>query len=122
MTTDQLRKSITLTNWAMNSQGICMDFYFLETNYEKSIHHIFLPITRAAEYLQQIGEIDILSEKPLTIVWVDKEYTWEQFIKEYNFSQYDAFRLVVKYEYEKVLANDVAMLEMDKAIEALKNI
>ncbi len=46
--------------------------------------------------------------------------SWEEIHKTYKLSQYDAICLVVRHEYKKSLENDMNLLEIDKALEALQ--
>lgn len=121
MTTDQLRKSITVKAWMIDTDRIDISYDYIDTNSKKHELTIFLPANRAAHFLSSYGDIDVVSNDPLTIVWDDKEYIWEQFALKYKLSQYEALRIAIAYEYEKHLESDVNLLEMDAAIAAIKN-
>jgi len=120
MTTEQLRKEIIVCHWALHAKGISIRYY----KYSES-DPIWLELIpeEAAIQLQAIGSIHSWVAEPFYIYTEeDKKVNWTAFYNNFIFSQWEALTLVIRHEMEKELEKDATLLEMDKAIEALKNI
>jgi hypothetical protein len=107
MTTEQIRKSIHTTWYGIFENGIRVEYTWHDTRDSKGTQRtLTLLSTEAIEELKAMGEIEIEDWK-----WVSDNYI---------LSQYDAIQLVIRHEYAKSLDNDITLLEMDKALDALK--
>lgn len=118
MTIDQLRKNITVKTWMIDTDGIDISYRIIGEDSKPTEQSIFLSIERSCQLLIQVGEIDIIPGNPFKIVWNDKEYLWEEFALWYKLCQWEALRIAIAYEYEKII--EVEMLEMDTTFKALQ--
>jgi hypothetical protein len=118
MTTEQLRKVIKVTDWNLNSTGLTVS-YEREDHAPKSLHLILSPQETLKE-LSIVGSIEEVNEPGLMAFWRSCWYYWPQIILNYKLGQWEALLIAIRHESAKELNNDVAMLEMDSAIEALK--
>lgn len=125
MTTHEIRKNIMVNNWSAAENGISI-VYNIRTAQNKQWKpgHLYLSKAGSLRYLMGLGEIDnyITHPENNTVVTIDGEsISWEYFIGEWQFSQYDALMITIKYEENKALENAMNILEMDSAVTALKN-
>lgn len=123
MTTEQLRKEITVRNWYISADGIYIEYWRHTT-----ISELQLNPEESAYQLSAIGSIESWTkdENGLQLRWeefIDRTVTWgwNVFHLTFKLSQWEALTLAIRYESEKELQNDANLLEMDKIIEALKN-
>jgi hypothetical protein len=123
MTTEQLRKEITVSHWNINIEGISIRYY---KNSESDPIWLKLTPEESARELCAIGSIDEVSEGGIFNNLMLREGTvsrnWNGFIKEFKLCQWEALTLAIRHEMNLETEKDVNLLEMDKAIEALKNI
>jgi len=118
MTTEQLRKEISVYNFGLSKIGIYVGY--AQNGVTKTL--TFTPEETAIQ-LQAIGSIHSWVAEPFYIyIEEDKKVNWTAFYKNFVFSQWEALTLVIRHELGKELEKDTNLLEMDKAIEALKNI
>lgn len=127
MTTEQIRKSITVTDFNLSETGICIKYTTTPsddaTRFEKTLS---MPPLQSIIELEKIGSINKFEGNPyIRIFWDSPKGTpldayWEQFCTVFTLCQYEAITLVVRHEYEKHLLSDINLLELDKALEALK--
>mgnify|MGYP001565878748 FL=1 len=111
MTTEEIRKQVMVTNWHIKSEGL--HIVYQKWNNESlffEYQDLKIPPEEALKELYAICSID------------EKTDNWHWVHSHYILSQWDALNLVIRHEYKKSLEQDSNMLEMDKAIEALKNI
>jgi hypothetical protein len=124
MTTDQIRKNITVMGFVLIETGIYISY--VNSCYSKNkVRNLNLSPNESLASLKQIGAIDEFEANPINIFWESPKGTaiqckWEEFWTTFTFSQYEAITLVVRHEYEQYLQSDLTLLEMDKALEALK--
>jgi hypothetical protein len=126
MTTEQLRKEITVSHWNINIEGISIRYY---KNSESDPIWLKLTPEESARELEAIGSIDSFELHgaksifgSLMINHGNTSQNWNSFIKEFKLCQWEALTLAIRHEMNLETEKDVNLLEMDKAIEALKNI
>jgi len=116
MTTDKLRRLIDVSVYYFTPQGIEINYgfnkerFFLKLNVLNSLEHL-----TATNLLDDYSGVTLLGNADGT--WL----TWDELISNNKLSQWDALNIVIRYENEKYILQDTNLLEMDKAIEALKN-
>lgn len=126
MTTEQLRKNITVKGFSLSRIGIYITYTCKPSNskhYERTLNLDPVPSLTS---LEQIGAIKKFEANPLKIWWDSIKGTplvadWPVFVQYFIFSQYEAITLVVRHEYEQSLKSDMNLLEIDKTLEALKD-
>lgn len=122
MTTEQLRKEITVNYYHITNAGIYVVYFYALKN---EIRYLHLNPEECARQLSAIGSIDSWESQPFRIFsseWGDDPQDWITFAKTFKLSQWEALTLAIRHEYEKELEKDANLLEIDTAIEALKNI
>jgi hypothetical protein len=124
MTTEALRKVIKVTYWMIGEKGLSIS-YVREDHNPQSLHLILDPEETVKELLC-IGSIEAfdLGEK-IQVRWEEfpnkfVTWGWPVFILGFKLCQWEALSIVIRHEEEKELANDMNMLELDAAIDALK--
>jgi hypothetical protein len=125
MTTEQIRKNITVTDFRILNNGIYIDYWnkpLNVANFQKTLN--LTPIQAITE-LEKIGSIKRFDANPMRIWWDSPkgaacDARWEQFCTTFILSQYEAITLVVRHEYEQSLKSDMNLLELDKTLEALR--
>lgn len=125
MTTEQIRKNITVTGFRINDIGICIDYWSKPLHTANFQRNLQLTPVQSLTELEKIGSINRFTANPIRVWWdspkgTPLEATWELFLTTFYLSQYEALTLIVRHEYEQSLKNDMHLLEMDKALEALK--
>lgn len=91
MTTDQIRKSVKVTDYFKNHTGIYIRYQWNDTTIGKSESKMLsLTPEDSIKYLKTIGEVDDLE------LW-----QWEDFISEYKISQWDALNIVIRHEFKR---------------------
>lgn len=123
MTTEQLRKEITVSSYRLHDEGIYIGY-----SRKNDTKHLTLNPEECAFQLSAIGSIESWSngELGLQLQWEDVlnrsvTWSWNVFCLSFKLSQWEALTLAIRHEAEKELEKDSNLLEMDKAIEALKN-
>jgi len=116
MTTDKLRRLIEVTNYHFKDDGILIRYWFLNESFVLQLNIISsLEHLTATNLLDDYNGVTLLGNADGT--WI----TWEELISNNKLSQWDALNIAIRYEEEKQILKDSNLLEMDKAIEALKN-
>lgn len=121
MTTEALRKVIMVTTWSLTKEGLTIS-YVREDHNPKSLHLILTP-AEATRELTAIGEIDsaeYYGGDKVIINYNNGSCVWNGFIGIYKLCQWEALSIAIRHEAKKELSNDINMLEMDSAIDALK--
>lgn len=117
MTTEQLRKEIKVVSYGIFDTGIYIGY-----TCKGGTKHIALDPEESARQLSAIGSIDSYRTDIVFSINMDGlDFNWTTFLINFKLSQWEALTLAIRYEAEKELENDANLLEMDKAIEALKN-
>lgn len=123
MTTEQLRKEITVYSYGIYDKGIYIGY-----TRKGDTKHLTLDPEECARQLSAIGSIESWSngELGLQLRWeevINRSVTWgwNVFYLSFKLSQWEALTLAIRHEYEKELEKDANLLELDTAIEALKN-
>jgi len=115
MTTDKLRRLIHVSVFYYTNEGIEIKYILNSESF-----CLKLNIISSFEYLTATNLLDDYNGANLTGN-IDGEWiSWDKLICN-NLSQWDALNIAIRYEEEKQILNDSNLLEMDKAIEALKN-
>ena len=126
MTTDQIRKNVTVNKFHVSTDGIFITYINKPigiATYELTLN---LNKFQSAIALERIGSINKFEANPHLRIWWDSpkgaalDAYWEQFCTTFTLSQYEAITLVVRHEYEQSLQSDMNLLEIDKALEALR--
>jgi hypothetical protein len=121
MTTEALRKDIYVTGWRLTDAGLTIS-YERETHLPKSLHLILSPDETIRE-LTVIGSIDsaeYYGGSHMAINYNEACYSWNGILEVYKTCQWEALSIAIRHEEVKELANDMSMLELDSAINALK--
>ena len=111
MTTKQIRKNVKVRKWSLKPHGIFISY--LKWNDQSLM----------MEY-QSLGLSPEESIKELHAMWQIDDHTdnYEWVKSNIILSQWYALNLVIGHEYRKSLVSDMNMLDIDKSLEALKNI
>lgn len=121
MTTEALRKIITVRGWMIVPDGISVSYERIEENQSK-IFHLLLSSEETAHALLSMACIDgyLLENGTLIIEYEGVNYTWGNFAIIYRTCQWEALTIAIRHEAEKELKNDMNMLELDSALSALR--
>jgi hypothetical protein len=124
MTTEQLRKQIHVLEYNLNDKGIKIEYVrYTDTDELGTKKTLFLNSEETARQLSIIGSIDSWSDEIVFSINMDGyDMNWVTFLLNFELSQYEALTLAIRHEMEIELKKDSNLLEMDKTIEALKNI
>lgn len=124
MTTEEIRKVIIVRNWVLTPHGLSIDY---DRTDEKGLSSsLFLSPEKTLKELSIVGSVEdyILEgnnkEWPSKAFMNDEWYSFPQLIGIYRMCQWEALSIVIRHEEEKELANDMNMLELDAALNALK--
>jgi hypothetical protein len=108
MTTEQIRKNIHVAGYGLYDLGLKVSYTWYSTRNEKGEERTLILVRpEALEELNAMGEVNTND--------------WEWIADNYNLSQWDALNLVIRHEYRQSVKSDTSMLEIDKALEELKN-
>jgi hypothetical protein len=121
MTTEALRKVIKVTYWMLGEKGISIS-YEREDSTPSSLHLILSPADSVRE-LTVIGSIDsaeYYGGNNIVINYNEGSCRWEGFLGIFKLCQFEALQIAILHEAMKDLDNDIDMLEMDSALNALK--
>jgi hypothetical protein len=123
MTTEQLRKQIHVLEYNLNDKGIKIEYVrYTDVDELGTKKTLWLTPEGSARQLSAIGSIDSYKEDAFHLFWKGNHYSWEMFVPEFTLSQWEALTLTIRHEMGKEIEKDSNLLEMDKTIEALKNI
>jgi len=123
MTTEYIRKNIKVMGYSISNIGIYITYFFGDNlNLTRTID---LPPLQAIIALERLGAISRFEVNPTRIWWdspkgAPMDAPWEIFCETFTFSQYEAISIAVRHEYEKSLDADRSILELVKALEALR--
>ncbi len=119
MTTEELIKVIEVTAWIMHPIGLSISYQRTDSKLD---FDIIIPKEETIRGLSAMACIDDyrLVDNEWIIEVNGTPYTWNNFALTYKSCQLEALTLAIFYESEKELANDMNMLELDSAINALK--
>jgi len=125
MTTDQIKKQVSVNIYTISDTGLFITYHINKTAETHSIEHYRLSPIQTLHQLERIGSIRRFEVNPIKVYWESikgaaVESDWEQFHQLFTLSQHEALSLVIRHEYEKSLESDMNLLEIDKALEALK--
>lgn len=126
MTTEQIRKSIHVNYYGISDTGIFITYTTTKSSETYSPEHVKLSPIQTLQQLERIGSITKFDANPIKVWWETPKGTsiecgWDEFHATFTLSQYEAITLVVRHEYEQSLKGDMDLLEIDKALEALKH-
>lgn len=118
MTTEQLRKVIKVTHWKLTEKGLTISYYRYDIKPTK--RHIILNPATTLKELSVVGSIEDVNEHAEMGMIKGRWLHYANLIKTYEFCQWEALSLVLRHEAEQELNNDINMLELDSALNALK--
>lgn len=119
MTTEQLRKLIKVTDWSLHENGLTIS-YLRDDSHPKDLHLILDKVDTARE-LSIVGSIDEVSVIDVIVIKIDGNWhTFTEMIEVYKMCQWEALAIAIRHEATKELTNDMNMLELNSAIDALK--
>jgi len=120
MTTELSRKVVTVTNWSLNHKGMTVSYERTDGKLPKTLHLILSPV-ETARYLYSMACIDGYKDTTELMIQNDGvSYSWGNFALNYKTCQWEALQIAIWHEAEKELENNINMLELDSAINALK--
>jgi len=114
MTLDKIRRLITVLEYTFHPAGIEIKYRM-----HGEIHVLKLNITSSLSHLDLNSVIDSVEGE--TAIIDDKQYSWGLLITTHTLSQWDALNIVARYEYGGEIEKDSNLLEIDRALAALKN-
>jgi hypothetical protein len=125
MTTEQIRKRITVTRFDILDTGIFILYLDKSEPPGKDNKVLRLAPIESIIALRSIGSINKFEANPIMVWWdtpkgTSVSGTWYDLCATFVLSQYEAITLVVLHLYEESLKSDINLLEMDKALEALR--
>jgi hypothetical protein len=124
MTTESLRKVITVTAWSLTEIGLTISY--TRTDSMPIIRHLILSFADTLRELSIVGSVDEIEESTTghhaaringTFIWYSQRY----FHQEYKICQWEALSIAIRHEEGKELANDMSMLEIDSALAAINH-
>lgn len=113
-----------VTTWSLTKDGLTIS-YVREDHNPKALH-LILTSDETLKELSIVGSLEdfILQgnnkDWPSKAFMNDQWYAFPQFAELYKMCQWEALAIAIRHEEEKELANDMNMLELDAAINALK--
>ncbi len=121
MTTEALRKVITVRNWVLTHKGLSVSYERTDAMPYKEFHWILSPEgTLRALYTQSCIDFYSLVDDEWIVEMNGASYTWDNFAANYRTCQWEALQIAINHEASKELDKDMNMLELDAAINALK--
>ncbi len=127
MTNDKLRKQIHVVEYNLTKEGIEIKYIrFTDGDELGTKKTIWLNPEETARQLSIICSIDSWESQPFQI-YIDNvndtfPVDWITFSAKFILSQWEALTLAIRHEMSIEIEKDSNLLEMDKAIEALRNI
>lgn len=119
MTIHTLRNLITITDWKLTELGVTVS-YTRSDQKDKQLHCIIEPVD-VLRGLNGHASIDNYAVDPLRAMEGACTYRWEYFATHYHLSQWDALNLVISQVLGMETEKEMEGLELDAAINALKN-
>lgn len=121
MTTETLRKAIIVTKWNFNHKGMTVSYERTDGKLPKELHLILSP-EETARRLDSMACIDgfHFDGAELVIEVNGASFSWDNFALNYKTCQWEALNIAINHEAGKELENDMNMIELDSAINALK--
>jgi hypothetical protein len=107
-----------VTNWEIRLDGIIIIYNRNKAPYV----HVYDKPEECANALRSISSIDeyVHDDRGLILKNDDKEYGWAAYVEKCGLCQWEALSLAILHEAEKDLYADVNLMEIDKAIEAIR--
>lgn len=111
MTTEALRKLITVTNWHLSNTGLIISYE--REDLKPNSRHIILNHETTIKELGIVGSIEdyFLDEEKSTIQINGKWLSFNDFVAEYKMCQWEALSIAIRHESEKELANDLNVFD-----------
>ncbi len=118
MTTEALRKVIKVTSWFFDENGLTILYERADSTPQQS--KVFLNIPETLKVLWTSGSLDDYNGITDMGLLDGNWYSYHHLMLLYKMCQWEALAIVIRHEEEKELANDMNLLELDAAINALK--
>jgi hypothetical protein len=121
MTTEEIRKVIIVRNWVLTHKGLSISYERTDAMpFIKSTLFLSPEATIRALYVLACIDEFIFDNDEWVIEINGASFTWDSFVINYKTCQWESLQIAINHEAEKELANDMNMLELDAAIDALK--
>lgn len=117
MTTHTLRNLITILEWTSNTEGATLLYTRSDKPHKEFSWHVE-PIELMGG-LSAMGSIDEYTLSPHTVVVNGCTYTFDNFMRNYRLSQWEALNLSLRHEMEVEESKSINMLEIDTALKSL---
>lgn len=118
MTIHKLRNLITVIHWGLTDKGALISYKRIDKG-DKLINFL-VPPNDLVSGLNGMASIDDYTPgRPITISLDGCSYTFENFVRNYQLSQWEAINLIVRHEAEMEEDRSINMLELDEALKAL---
>lgn len=119
MTTQQIRRNIHITDFHLNVNALSISYKYFDKPYSFiALPHVALPILKAALVIDNYAHVNHILQAKLE----GKVMLWDYFVASYKLNQYDCIEIITRHIFDKELETDANILEMDEALNALKNI
>jgi hypothetical protein len=118
MTTEQLRKEITVTHWSINNSGISIK-YFKKTDTQNDYYELEINPEECAHQLSAIGSIDSWEADTFLLNYENSQLHWAAFVHTFKLSQWEALTLVIRHELEKETEKEINQGDIGKAIDSI---
>lgn len=118
MTTHTLRNLITVKEWHIENKGATILYTRADKPNKEYLWHV--------EPIELMGGLDFMASidnytlSPHTVSVNGCTYTFENFIRGYRLSQWEALNLALRHEMEVEESHSIDMLEIDTALKALQ--
>lgn len=118
MTTENLRKVITVTAWSLTVSGLTISYVREDSN--PKILHLIMGIEDTVPELHVVGNIEDIQMQDRLAMLHGEWFKYESIGKYYKMCQWEALEIAIRHEATKELETDMNMTELDAAIRALK--
>lgn len=118
MTTEQLRKEITVTSWNIHSSGISVHYFRSDGKRSKDYLLILNP-EECARQLSAISSIDSWEADTFLLNYENSQLHWAAFVNTFKLSQWEALTLAIRHELEKETEKEIDNGDIGKAIDSI---
>jgi hypothetical protein len=119
MTTESLRKVMTVTAWSLTETGLTISY--IREDVTPTIRHLVLSPSDTIQHLTVVGSLEEGSAEYVSGKIDGLWYSYPQIVQLYKMCQWEALSIALRHEEVKNLENDLNLLEIDAALDALKS-